>query len=947
MPAARTVCPPLVLALTAAIVVSVTAARSQPANPSAAYPAPAAAGASVHFTAAGDFGTSSHAQAVLAGIGATAPDLNLALGDLSYGADGTEQSWCDLVKSKVGPTLPFELISGNHESNGLNGYIENFAACLPNRLPGLVGTYGKEWYVDVPAAAPLVRFIMISPNLNFGSGKWSYTVGSSHYNWTAAAIDDAHAANIPWVVVGMHEPCLSSSVTVCSSGSDLMNLLVTKHVDLVLAGHVHMYERTKQLAHSASCPTIVPGTFSSECVVDSDSTMTQGGTVFATVGTGGEVEQHPKSTDPERQYFAATTDPKLSAWGMLDVTVDDSELSASFDTTDGAPMSDSFTVDRSGAPPANSPPVAAFTSYCTSLTCTFDGTGSTDSDGTITSYGWTFGDSQAGTGPSPAHIYSSDGTYSVTLTVTDNDGATNSITHQVTVESGGGGGAVSFVAAAHGPPGSVKHQQVTVPATVTSGDTMLLLFTRSDSVTWTGPTGVTRWSQLDTFDNGSTTSSAWIKTAAATDPGSSVQFTSGTYSKGVLELAVYRGGTAAMPVFAHAGDSSRAAHATPTISPPSGASVVSWWSDKSGTTTGWSAPTGVAARDIAIGTGGGRYTALLADSDGPVSGGSYGGLTATTNTASSYADMWTIALMPTGGPPANASPTAAFTSSCTGLSCTFDGTASFDTDGTIASYAWDFGDTHSGTGPSTSHSYAAGGGYPITLTVTDDDGATDSITRQVTVSSGGGGGGTVSFVAAAQATGGSARAERILVPGIAQVGDTAVLVFTGAPSWAGPAGVTGWTPLGTFSIDTSKSWAWVKVLTAADIGSEVRMENTSFVKGVLSLAVYSGVDATQVKAGHAGDVGQTTHATGMVATTDGGWVVSVWSDKSGGTTSWTAPAGVATRATAFGIGGGRYSALVADSAGPVAAGTYGPVMASTDAVSINAAAWTIALPAGE
>ncbi|MDH3610982.1 MAG: PKD domain-containing protein, partial [Nitrosopumilus sp.] len=55
----------------------------------------------------------------------------------------------------------------------------------------------------------------------------------------------------------------------------------------------------------------------------------------------------------------------------------------------------------------------------------FDGSGSTDSDGTIVSYDWNFGDGNTGTGVSPSHTYAASGTYSVSLTVTDDDGATD------------------------------------------------------------------------------------------------------------------------------------------------------------------------------------------------------------------------------------------------------------------------------------------------------------------------------------------------------------------------------------------------------------------------------------------------------------------------------------------------------------------------------------------
>jgi PKD repeat protein len=88
-----------------------------------------------------------------------------------------------------------------------------------------------------------------------------------------------------------------------------------------------------------------------------------------------------------------------------------------------------------GAPPPNQPPVASFSYACTNLACTFDGSGSTDADGTVGSYAWTFGDGSSATGAQAGHTFGAAGTYGVTLLVTDNGGATGSTTQQVTVSA--------------------------------------------------------------------------------------------------------------------------------------------------------------------------------------------------------------------------------------------------------------------------------------------------------------------------------------------------------------------------------------------------------------------------------------------------------------------------------------------------------------------------------
>lgn len=90
-----------------------------------------------------------------------------------------------------------------------------------------------------------------------------------------------------------------------------------------------------------------------------------------------------------------------------------------------------------GGGPGNNPPTASFTDNCTDLTCAFDGSGSSDSDGTIVSYDWDFGDGATDSGINVNHTYAAAGDFDVSLTVTDDDGATDTTTRTITVTDPG------------------------------------------------------------------------------------------------------------------------------------------------------------------------------------------------------------------------------------------------------------------------------------------------------------------------------------------------------------------------------------------------------------------------------------------------------------------------------------------------------------------------------
>jgi PKD repeat protein len=410
----------------------------------------------------------------------------------------------------------------------------------------------------------------------------------------------------------------------------------------------------------------------------------------------GSIQSYSWDLDDGTTSTGQTTSHSYSSSGTYTV-----ELTV----TDDEGATDTTTQTISVAEP-NSAPTASFTfspnNPDTSDTISFDGSGSSDPDGSVTSYEWDFGDGTTATGQSTSHSYSSSGTYTVTLTVTDNEGATDTTSQTVSVDGPNSPPTASFTFSPNSPDTSDAVSFDASGSSDTDGSIQTYDWDFGDGTTATGQSTSHSYSSSGTYtvsltitdDEGATDTTT--QTISVNSP-PTASFTFAPSSPSTSDTVTF--------------DASGS-------SDPDGTIQSYDWDLGDGTTA-----TGETASH-SYGSSG-TYTVTLTVTD------DNGATDTTTQTV-------------TVGSPPNQPPTASFTLSPnnpdTADTVTFDASGSSDPDGTIQTYEWDFDDGTTLTGEMSSHSYSSSGTYTVELTVTDDNGATDTASKTVSVSRSGGGG---------------------------------------------------------------------------------------------------------------------------------------------------------------------------------------------------------------
>jgi len=292
--------------------------------------------ADFNFGAAGDYGCTSNTDATFANMKGKGPERVFALGDYSYQSTGT----CFFNKiDPTGLTSITKIAIGNHEdddSEGFSSYMSHF---------GLSQTYYSYNYNDVHV-------------LVMDTDRVSYSSSSAQRSFVQSDLQAASTnPNIKWIIVYLHKPLYTSPNTCSSSscsntGSEITNLRNGFHpmfdqygVDLVLAGHLHNYQRSYQIKYD-------PGSPSSPTITSNNAnTYTEGnGEVFAIVGVGG-VNFHALSG--KASWVSSQQD---DFFGQLDIISTDNgnKLEGKFYRNGNNAILDSFSITKAG----NSAPVA-------------------------------------------------------------------------------------------------------------------------------------------------------------------------------------------------------------------------------------------------------------------------------------------------------------------------------------------------------------------------------------------------------------------------------------------------------------------------------------------------------------------------------------------------------------------------------------------------------------
>jgi PKD repeat protein/KaiC/GvpD/RAD55 family RecA-like ATPase len=377
-------------------------------------------------------------------------------------------------------------------------------------------------------------------------------------------------------------------------------------------------------------------------------------------------------------------------------------FNATLTVTDSNSLTNSTSREIVVSEPVQSPPVADFSFLpehpLVDEVVVFDGSASYDVDGSIVNYSWDFGDGTLGTGITVEHSFDSFGTYSVTLLVTDNDDNTGQTSQPISVIKN------PIASFSYAPAEPVESELVTFDASDSTpeGDVISTFswdFGDGSSKTVTSPTTTHAFAVAGDYtvtltvtdSEGLTNTTARDITVFPSTPLQSPPVADFSFlpEHPLVDEVVVFDGSASYDV---------------------DGSIVNYsWDFGDGTTA-----IGILVNHSFSNYGTYLVTLQVTDNDS---------MTAETS-------KYVLVIK---------NPIASFVHSpaypIVGQLVTFDASGSVPEGGTVSSFSWDFGDGSSKieTSPTTVHAFSIPSSYVVILTVTDSEGLSDTVTRNVTV----------------------------------------------------------------------------------------------------------------------------------------------------------------------------------------------------------------------
>ncbi|MFK7920829.1 MAG: PKD domain-containing protein [Bacteroidia bacterium] len=367
-----------------------------------------------------------------------------------------------------------------------------------------------------------------------------------------------------------------------------------------------------------------------------------------------------------------------------------------------------------GSGPGNQAPVAAFSPSTVSgvapLATIFDASASSDFEGPIVSYAWDFGDGTLASGQIANHSFTQAGLYTVTLTVTDQGGLTDTETEQIQVNNDPNGAscfdevggqvvieAENFSAFAPGTGNATSSSWQSFADGNASNGTAL----RAQPNTGVGTGNNLNGPRLDYDINFNTLGLYRVYVRSGAPTGNDDSYHIGIDGQALTNLSGYGMGGVGAWAWKNSANGGQSVEINITSV---GKHTLSLWMREDGVEVDK-----IVIAQVSTPSGNGPIESALVSCNGS----------------------------------ANQAPTASFTASATvgfaPLLVSVDASGSSDLEGAIASYSWDFGDGAFATGVNADHTYTNAGNYTLTLTVTDADGLSGQSSQLITVSTPGGG----------------------------------------------------------------------------------------------------------------------------------------------------------------------------------------------------------------